>query len=199
MIGMPSLKERIENNAAILFCGAAIAGSGAGYGTHSAIAGSPLFGAAPPVDWQATAKEKGWIERNTCPGLPIVLRILSPGDNATVEYSTGDLSTDLIISSTQPLPGNESVGFVMNAEGDTNFYVDFPYFEANEQRTSFRDSRFVKIRKKIEKPTHVDIWAVLIDDKRKLGSVYGSLDQIKAVSDTVFLSNKIGINIVPTK
>jgi hypothetical protein len=200
MNAMPTIKERIENNIVVVVLGTAVAAFSAGWGAHVAIGGNGTVsnqGSSQGTDWQATATQKGWIDKNVCPALPVTLRILSPGDNATIEYGSGDLYSDLIINASQPLPSAGAVGYIANVEGDTNFYVMFPTFYPNEQRTTFRDSNFIRFPKKITKPSHVDMWALLIDDERNLGSVYGSLDEIKAVSNTIFLSQKIGIAVVP--
>jgi hypothetical protein len=197
---MATVKERLENNIVLVVLTTAVAAFSAGFGAHAAIAGNNNASSGQPdqtVDWQTTAKEKGWIDKGMCPAMPVVLRVLSPGDNATVQFGLGDLKTDLVISSSQPLPTADSVGFIIKAEEDTNYYVSFPYFNDNESHTLFRDDHFVQIAKKIEKPTHVDMWGIVIDDKRRLGSVYGSMDEIKSVSNTIFLSEKIGITVVP--
>jgi hypothetical protein len=196
----PTLKERLENNIVLVVIGFLLAGFSAGYGVHSALSGSALFGgsSAQGVDWRSLASENGWMDKNSCPALPVNLRLLSPGDNATIRLSRGGyLESDLVISSSQPLPAADSVGVVVKAEVDPNFYVSFPYFDENEHRTVFRHGTLIEIPNKIEKPTHVDIWAFVDDDKRNLGNIYGSLDQIKAVSNTIFLSDKIGITVVP--
>jgi hypothetical protein len=87
----------------------------------------------------------------------------------------------------------------VNPEGDTNFYVVFRYFSENDQRRLFRDERFVQIPFKVEKPTHIDLWGIVIDDKNRLGPVYSKLEDIKAVSNTIFMSDKISFTAIPAK
>src|ERR1019366_9027579 len=197
--GRPTLKERLENHIVIVFLTAIATGFVAGFSAHVAITpSSPGTTSSPSVDWQATAKEKGWVDRSLCPAMPVMLRLLSPGTNAILEHSGGYLRADVVIDASQPLPKDEAIGYIFNPEGDTNFYVEFPYLTQNEQRTVFRTTgEFASFPTKIEKPTRVYIWAVAIDDKSKLGSFYGSLDQIKAVSNTIFISEKVAITVVP--
>jgi len=169
-----------------------IAGFIAGYGVHSAITASPLFGAV--VDWQATAKAKGWIPNSACPALPVVLDISSPGSNATIENEYGVLHTDVIVRSSRPLPEAESVGIVF-AEENCDYYVIFPNFDINATRTVFREDRMTISPIRADSHGSLNIWAFAIDDKTQIGSHYGTLEEINAISPNLFLSHSVTIYV----
>jgi hypothetical protein len=192
------IKEKLENNIAIVVLGTAVSAGAAGFAVHAAISPTPAPNPGINADWQTVARDKGWIDKGECQALLVTLRILSPGDNSSIPWDGDSLLSDLVISASQSVPATASVGFVINAEGDKNFYVSFGKFGSNESRNLFRDSRYINLPIKIDKPTHIDIWGVLVDDSNKLGPIYGSLDQIKAAATTVF-SEKVGITAVPRK
>jgi hypothetical protein len=196
---MPTIKERLENNIVIVVSATAIAAFSAGFGAHAAISSPPpQTSGASSTDWQSAAKQNGWIDKNACPAIPVKLRLASPGDGATVKLNRGaSLESALVISASQPLPSADELLLVLKAEGDANYYVIDPLLNGNENRTMFRYDSIYKVPFKLDKQTHIDIWAVMIVDKRNLGSVYGSLDQITAVSNTIVLSEKVAINAVP--
>jgi hypothetical protein len=175
-------------------------GAVGGFGFNAMLNGSALFGgSAPKVDWQAEAKRSGWVDKALCPALPVVLRVLSPGSDATIEQSTaGFLRSDLIVNSSQSLPTANSVGYIVNAEGGTNFYVRFPYFSTNDDRMTFRQSTW-ELPMSFDKPTRITVWAFVIEDKNLLGPVYGTLEQIRSVSNTIIMSDKVSFNVTPQK
>lgn len=194
-----TLKQRIEDNAAILFAGIALSAFTAGWVSH----GTFITSATPPAadDWQRAAEKNGWIAKNSCPAMPIELKILSPGNSATVTYSSlfQHLNTDTVVRSSRTLPKDDVVGLVFNIEGQANYYVDFPYFATNDARETFRNESTLKIPASLEGAKQLSLWAIVAEDKRELGSVYGSLDQIRSTSPGIFLSEKITVGIAPEK
>ncbi len=82
-------------------------GDNRGFGAYAAIAGNAASSGKPDqtVDWQITAKDKGWIDKNTCPAMPVLLRMVSPGDHTTVTYTAGGyLDTEMVIGASHSLP-----------------------------------------------------------------------------------------------
>src|ERR1700691_2399091 len=193
---MPTLKERIENHPVVIFGSVLVVGFVAGYGVHSALSTSPLFGSAPKVDWQMVARGSGWMPNNECPALPVVLDITSPGSNAMIEYDHGSLLTDVVVRSSRPLPESESVGLVV-AELNGNYNVIFPSFSVNPTRTIFREDTWASAPISGDAKKSVNIWAFAIDDRSQIGSHYGGLDEIKAISPNLFLSPSVTVYIRP--
>jgi hypothetical protein len=193
------IKERLENNVVIVVLSTAATAGAAGFAFHAAITPAPTSSSVGSnADWQTVAREKGWVDKSECQALLVTLRILSPGNDSSIPWDGDSLISDLVVSSSQSVPPTASVGFVLNAEGDKNFYVSFPYFTINDPRTLFRGSRYTRLPIKMDKPTHVDMWGILVDDSNKVGPIYSSLDQIKAATTTV-LSEKVGITAGPRK
>jgi hypothetical protein len=188
------IKQRLEDNIVVVVLSTAVTAFGTGFVASRNMAPNTAGGG----DWQAYAKSNGWVERSECNAILVTLRILSPGDNSSVPFGSlrGTLSTDLVISSSQSIPTTAAMGWVVKIEGDDNYYVAFPAFTINDSRTLFRDTNPVDLPVRPPPPRHVDIWALLVDDKNKLGSIYGSLDQIKSAANVV-LSEKIGFTTVP--
>jgi hypothetical protein len=193
-----TLKQKIEDNVVILLLSTAAACFVAGWGAHAAVAGTLNSSRVTPpeINWQATAAENGWMDKNSCPALPVTLRILSPGDRANIRFRAGDLHSEFVVNSSQPLPGTDSVGLVFHAEGDPNFYTSFPHLEVNNARALFRDN-VISLPFDVTKPTQIEIWALVIGDRNQMGSLYGGLEQIKAVSPTIFLSDKVTVTAMP--
>lgn len=192
------IKQKLEDNIVIVVLGAAVTAFGAGFGASRAIAPGDQHGTWQGGDWQAYARSNGFVEKSECVALLTTLHVLSPGDSSNVPFSAspGTLATDFVVSSSQSVPTTATVGVVVKIEGDSNYYVGFPIFNINDSRTLFRDTNPVELPVRVRSSGHVDLWALLVDDKNRLGPIYGSLDQVKSAA-TVILSEKIGITTVP--
>jgi hypothetical protein len=194
-----TLKQRLENNIVLVVLTTAVAAFGAGFGSHAAITGSTGGTASTNTDWEVMAREKTWIPKAECPAFPISLRVLSPGDGATVERVGHWAQMDLVVSSSRPVPEKDAVGVVYNTDGETNYYVKFPGFQANENRTAFRTSHQGLDILSEDAGKRLNVWALAVEDQNLLGSVYGSLEQIKAISSSVFISDKVTVNVPANK
>jgi hypothetical protein len=150
---MPTLKERLENNIVIVVAGVAVTAFAAGFGAHAAIA-PPSNPGGQPIDWHEAAKSNGWIDKSECQALLVTLRMLSPGNESSVPYEPifRNMSFDLVISASQSLPPTASVGYIANIDGDKNFYVVFPIFPDNSDRTLFRHDETFKLPKAVCRP-----------------------------------------------
>ncbi len=196
-----TLKERIENNIAIVLLSTAAVSFSAGWGAHAAIFSNlaPSGIAESNKDWKSIASEKGWIDKAACPAMPVELSMLSPGNNASVEYHDDFLTADFVVRTSRPLPQKDDVGIILNEEGSTNFYVEFPYFTVNETRTLFRQENLVNFPIKGDIQKRMNVWSLVIEDKNEVGSVYGSLDEIRKVSPNIFISDEVTVNLAPRK
>jgi hypothetical protein len=191
--GIMSIKSTIEENIVLSVLGLLAVGFTSGWEAHAALGIQPAREGDTKTDWQAVATKEGWIAKTACPGFPLSLRVISPGDGASVSYFSDYLRTDFIVSASRPLPESEAVGIIFNVEGEANFYVTFPYFEVNQTRTVFRDDSSTKFPMKLEGQKRINLWALVVEDKREVGSVYASLDQIRALSPSIFVSDKVSI------
>lgn len=198
-----SLKERIENHLGLAIGGFLVAGFIAGfsaYGTIESIAGKPS-GQVATVDWQESARKNGWVAREECPSFPISLKISSPGDQSLVEVvssfsDSSRIRTDLVIRSLRPVADDMDVGVVFNEEGSGNFYVSFPTFQVNDNRSTFRaneDQFWTPFL--LSGKGSLNLWALVVDDETSIGKVFSSLEQVEASNDTVVLSPKISVRL----
>jgi hypothetical protein len=200
-----TLKERIENNIVLSVLGLLAVGFGTGFGAQKMISegSTPSSTNAPvcaaQVPWADTARKSDWVPKNECPAYPVSINVTSPGDGSTIKISSPPsdpyASTDLVIQSSRPLPSSTSVGLIFNQEKLPNFYVVFPYLKIDESRKVFRIEQYVKLPFRPELNSALGIWAIIVDDKGKFGSVYSSLDQVKASGSDVTISPKISLNV----
>ena len=188
-----SIKTAIEENTVLAVLGLLAVGFTSGWGAHVALGTQGGGKGDSKTDWQAAATKEGWIPKTACPGFPLSLRIISPGDGASVSYFSNLLRADFIVSASRPIPESEAIGIIFNVEGEANFYVTFPHFDVNQTRTAFRDEGSTSFPMKLDGQKRLNLWALVIEDKREVGSVYASLDQIRAVSPSIFVSDKISI------
>ena len=139
--------------------------------------------------WEASARKANWSPRADCPAYPVSVSLTSPGSGVRLKMRRDTFYSDLVIQSTRAVPEASSIGLILNAAGDTNYYVIFPYLEANPSRTAFK-------RQLLELPffpkdlSDIRVWTVLVADKSGFGAVYSSLDQVKAVSNDTFISSE---------
>jgi hypothetical protein len=107
------------------------------------------------------------------------------------------LQADVIVESSRPLPAIDQVGIVFNEEGADNYYVVFPNAVAENNRSRFRASPPIEFPIKLAESKVVNIWGVTVEGKGTLGSVYGSLDLIKAASPSVSLTDRRQVTVTP--
>jgi hypothetical protein len=75
-------------------------------------------------------------------------------------------------------------------DGTTNFNILFPYFKISEDRTIFRAEHLFKAPFVVESGSTINIWAAIVDNDQKFGSVYASIEQIKTSGSDVIVSPK---------
>ena len=185
--------------------GLLLAGFIAGFSTYERIRRITGFKNAPNTKWQDMAREQDWIPKSECPAYPISLDITSPGDGTIVKYlgiGTPALETDLVIQSSRPIPLPTSMGLIYNEDGDSNFYVSFPYFNdyfpdplGRNSRKIFRREEFVFLPFQPKDGTKLNLWAIAVADQRMVGSVYSSLEQIETSTSGAVISEKISITL----
>jgi hypothetical protein len=111
------------------------------------------------------------------------------------EQGSQSLAADLVVQVSRTLPPATAVGLIINKESDNNYYVIFPHFKVDDARRVFREESSVRTPFALTPGAKLNFWALAVDDKLKLGSVYASLDQIKSSSSDVALSEKVVINV----
>jgi hypothetical protein len=195
-----SFKESLENNAAWVASGIAIAGFVAGFSAYKVVMPDVTKTLDPSsLQWKEAATQAGWILQSSCPAYPVSANITSPGNGSvvgTLIYKTDTtIKTDLVIQSSRPIPRGSSVGYIINKDGNTNFYILFPYFKTSDDRTIFREENFVKAPFVIESGATINMWAAIVDNDQKFGSVYASIEQIKTSGSDVVISPKVSVKV----
>lgn len=203
-----SIREKIEDHLGLVISGFVVGGFVAGfaaYGTIKSVAGQSgeHAGVADTsvINWEDNARQSGWVPKEECPAFPISLVISSPGDQSILSVSPAsegsELDADLVIRSSFPIAESMELGVVFNEEGSNNYYVSFPSLDDNENRKIFRtpsyDNFWVPFVTADQATLH--LWALAVDDKASIGTVFGSLEQIKGSNETVVLSPKISVRL----
>jgi hypothetical protein len=198
-----TLKDRIDNNITLYTLGLLLTGFCAGIGAYKFML--DVFGGNASAleecvgeSWQKSARLAVWLPSSECPAYPLELKISSPGDNAVIPSGSSSgtwLRTIIVISSTRTIPGKSAVGVVLKPTGSTNYYVVFPYFNSVGLHNTFRVDSLIDLPFKLESQMGVEIRALVIDEKQKMGGVYSTLEQIKMTDQSVFISQPIKITI----
>ena len=196
-----SLKDKIDNNLTLFVLGFLVTGFVAGFGSCKVLSDMgatkqpTTVTSSPPTPWVEIARKAKWVPMNECPAYPVSINITSPGGGSHIGVSTlGDVYTDLVVQTSRPLPPTADVALVVNEENAPNVYVSFPPFRANNQRTLFRVSYF-RLSNRPGKGATLNFWALVVDDRSKFGSIYSSIDQVKASASDVTLSPKISLTV----
>jgi hypothetical protein len=192
-----TLKEKIENNLVIFTLGLLFTGFLSGFGAYKAI--QEIGGLSKPSDmtnWEPTARASGWIPSTECPAFPVSVALTNPGNHTIIDVSDIYLYTDLVIQCTRSLPLGNSVGFIINQKGDSNFYISHRlYFEPDESRKVFRVTEPVHLPFKPRPGSTITMWAYIATDIYKVGTVYNSISQIKQASPEIVLSESVTLSL----
>jgi hypothetical protein len=145
-----SFKESVENNAIWFASGIAITAFVAGFGAKAVVfPDAPRSPDSPISDWKPEAAKAGWIPQSGCPAYPVSAAITSPGDGTVVSVSSSSVDStilaDLVVQASRPIPKGSSLGYIINQEGTTNFYMLFPHFTTSDDNTSFRYDKYIHI------------------------------------------------------
>lgn len=194
-------KERVLNHP-IWFAGTIlISGFAAGIATNAYLSKIGVPTTQSATDWSDEAREAGWISKVDCPAYPVSASITAPGDGAEVGVRTfaadnSDLNTDVVVQTSRPIPEANSVGLIVNEVGTTNFHVVFPVWSAAADRQVFRDSDLVLLPFKMGDATkELKLWAVVVDDERKVGTIFHSIEQVKASDPDMVISPGISLQV----
>ena len=192
-----SLKEKVENNLVIFTLGLLLAGFLAGFGAYKTI--QEIVGSSKPshlTNWEPTARVAGWIPSTECPAFPVSVALTNPGNRTTIDVSNDTLYTDLVIQCTRPLPLNNSVGIIINQEGDSNFYIGKHTVPAvDEGRKVFRDKEYVFLPFKPRPGSTITMWAYIATNENQVGTVYNSINQIKQASPEIVVSEGVTLTL----
>lgn len=197
---MPTLRERLEDNVVYVFGAALVTGFVAGFGAREILPDS----GAPASQWEDKARSADWLPKADCPAFPIVLDVKGPGDGSEVPAELSGrswwLKTDVAIVASHPISEGTTVGLIFNKAGTTNYYIDKGYgLRSNDKRDSFYSGEVgidLPEALTLEPNAALNIWAVATDNESQLGSIYSSLDQIKATSSTIVLSGKVTVHLL---
>lgn len=186
-------KDKVENNITLFVLGLLATGFGSGFTASKLLPGGDLQSQTP---WQLEAKKANWTPASDCPAYPVSISIASPGNGSVVKVYAGDaIEEELVVHTSRPLPRSSVVGIISNVEGNMNYYLSFPSFEITANNTVFRKYEIVNFHKEVASAENVNLWAAIVDDESKYGSIYSSLEQITSSSKDVTLSQKITLRV----
>lgn len=195
-----TLKEKIENNLTLYTLGLLLAGFLAGVGLYKSaleIAG-PKTADTSPTSWNPIARAADWLPKAECPAYPVSLNLSSPGNGSSVGVSGTTIYSDIVIQASRPIPDANALGLIVNHEGDNNYYVVRGFgLKADPIKKVFKSERFIFLPYKPKADGKLNIWAFTVDDGNKLGTVYGSLDQVKDGASEMTISQKVVILLRP--
>jgi hypothetical protein len=103
--------------------------------------------------------------------------------------------TPIIVTGTRPLPEKSNIGVVFKPADSPNYYVLFPGFTEAGSRSTFRREFFVDLPFSLKPAMAIELRALVIDDKAKLGSVFSTLDQIRTSDPSVFISGPVQLQV----
>jgi hypothetical protein len=186
-------KEKVENNITLFVLGLLATGFGSGFTASKLLPGGDM---QSQTAWQLEAKKANWTPTSECPAYPVSISIASPGNGSVVKVFASDaIQEELVIHTSRPLPRSSSVGIISNVEGNMNYYLSFPSFSITANNMVFREYGILEFHKEVVSAENVNLWAVIVDDERKYGSIYSSLEQITSSSKDVTLSQKITLRV----
>lgn len=187
------LKDKFENHPVVFGLTLVVAGFIAGFSTCTVMSemAGPSGSAGPGTTWQDQARKADWVPRNECVAYPVSIGLTSPGNNSVVEISDSIMYVDLVLQASRPVPDKAVLGLVVNEAKQANYHVVFPSFETDQERKVFRRDNLLSLPFKPTPKSNLNLWAVLVDDPKKFGSVYSSIEQIKSSSSDVVLSHQV--------
>jgi hypothetical protein len=193
-----SFKESLENNAVWYASGIAITAFVAGLGAKAVVfPDTPKSPDSSISEWKEEATKSGWVPQSGCPAYPVSATITSSGDGTVVSVSNSSsessIVADLVVQTSRPIPKGSSVGYIINQDGTTNFYMLFPYFKTSDDNTIFRDDKFINVPFVIKSGSTINMWAAIVDNAQHFGSVYASIEQIKKSGSDVMVSPKVSM------
>lgn len=197
-----TLKERIENNLTLYTLSLLLAGFLAGLCTYKFIldamgSKTSIVGECTGESWKPPARQAAWLPPNECPAYPLEIKITSPGNNAVVSMRSNDtwFDTPIIVTGTRPLPDKSNIGVVFKPANSPNYYVLFPGFKEAGSRSTFRRDLFVDLPFSLKPAVTIELRALIVDNKAKLGSVFSTLDQIRTSDPSVFISGPVHVQV----
>lgn len=196
-----TLKERIENNLTLYTLGLLLTGFVGGITTYKFLidANSPIVrpdGQCKADDWQSSARKEQWIPKQECPALALDLKITSPGDKSIINIDPNNrsrLETPVVIVANHVLPEQSNIGLVVKPSDEENFYVVFPFFDRATNRLTLRTTYAVDFPFHLKPESVVELRAIIVDDEKKVGSQFTSIDQIKSTDSSVYVGGPISL------
>jgi len=198
------IKDNFENHPVVFGLSLIVAGFIAGFGTckvMSDMAGpTDLRGAlSSETTWQDKARKADWVPRSECAAYPVSISLLSPGNGSVIDLSDSTLYADVVLQASRPVPETTVLGLVVNESEKANYYVLFPHLSADSEKKVFRRDTLLSLPFKPSPTSELNVWALLVDDQKKFGSVYSSIEQIKSNSIDVVLSPQVTLQLQEKK
>jgi hypothetical protein len=159
----------------------------------------PLLAASLPVffGWQTVARLSGWAPVAECPGSPVVISIISPGDAVRVpsrdQGGKHELyDTTFVVEASRPVSEDYDWGLVTKGSKDSQYRLRFWWQEERVSPTKVRKG-YVNIALEDTASKSVQVWAVLVDSKKSFGEYYSDLSQVTSNKSLIAISKPITI------
>ncbi len=159
----------------------------------------PLISALIPAlfGWQTLATLNDWIPEEECPGKPIKLTITSPVNGLSLRVSNygsnSELLSPFIVKSSHPISEDWHIGLLSKGNKSSQYTL---IFRRPNTKLSLTEYVWNNLKAVPEHDSNsVEIRAVLVDDYRRVGEYFSSVQQV-IESDGVFsVSAPITVNI----
>jgi hypothetical protein len=149
------------------------------------------------AEWQAGARRADWIPKGECPAYPVTVKIVSPGEGASLRVKEDTIYSRFVIETSRPIADADAIYLIVQRLGDPNIYI--------LKRIYGNSSGLVKLPFKIAQPGKVSFWAIVVPrspgaatDERE-GEIYTDVAQIRALKDLLCISDPVQISLFPSE
>ncbi len=142
----------------------------------------PLISALIPVlfGWQTLAKLNGWIPEEECPGKPIKLTITSPVDGLSLDYANygeqKEFFSSFVVKASHPIAKDWYLGILSKSNNTPQYRLSFPSPDNKLTKTEHVWYRLKAYAN--DRAASVEVRAVLVDDYRRVGEHFSSVQQV---------------------
>lgn len=197
-----SLKEKAENNIVIYTAGCIFTGFMAGFGVSQFFAQSATSASSSDQQctkqavWQAAARKDQWLPVEECPVHALEARLTSPGSGTLIQIDPDRpeaLRSSFVLSSTRTLAQKSDIGLLFQVRNSPNIHVLFPGFLGGRDGGVYRRDISTDLPFKLVPGMTIDVWGLIVDDKRRVGDLYSSLEQVKQGAPGAYITERVTV------
>ncbi len=148
--------------------------------------------------WQEKAREHGWIPQSECSPEPLSVKVIDPGDGATVSFdiSKHEINETIAVQFNRRPLNISTFGVVYQDNLTKNYFISYPIggWNTHDQVTFYIP--YLHFRKDFHPGENIELRLAIFKGSFKQSGPFKSLNQIHNNSDFLLFSGPIQLKII---